>query len=270
LARLRYDAGEWMLEHSRDAPALIAERDPFEGVEGLPEVTGESLDAPTIAAGVQFHGGLLVRGFFSSQKVAKLRTHFETPMPDDVTGTEELRSRPGRDGVGSLGLFDLVAAYQEHGFAKVVQEYLGGRAVMDRVKLKRREKPGRLPWHQDAAFFGGRRSALNVWCALSPLSAGLELVPTPLDEVVGVSAEELDAGDISYNYLMQKPRHHITDLLARVPSVAPALEAGDALLFDEMTMHRTAIVEKDTFREVVVTWFFAPSRLTPLFPVPAL
>ncbi len=43
--------------------------------------------------------------------------------------------------------------------------------------------------------------------------------------------------------------------------MAPVLEAGDALLFDEMTLHRTGVTGwKVPLRDVAITWFFAPSR----------
>ena len=41
----------------------------------------------------------------------------------------------------------------------------------------------------------------------------------------------------------------------------PVFEAGDALLFDEMLLHRTAIEPEMTHeRYTLESWFFAPSH----------
>jgi hypothetical protein len=45
------------------------------------------------------------------------------------------------------------------------------------------------------------------------------------------------------------------------PIERPVFRAGDALLFDELFLHRTATAEGMTReRYAVETWFFAPSR----------
>jgi hypothetical protein len=53
----------------------------------------------------------------------------------------------------------------------------------------------------------------------------------------------------------------VSQLLAGRPFVEPALRAGDALLFDELTVHRSgARALRAPHRDLMTTWFFAPSR----------
>jgi ectoine hydroxylase-related dioxygenase (phytanoyl-CoA dioxygenase family) len=143
-----------------------------------------------------------------------------------------------------------------------VREYFGTRPVVvaERVRL-RRDRLG-LPWHQDAAFFGGTFDAVNAWIALTPAGVdrdGLAVVPRRIDQIVGQSDEYP-----TLNYGTDVFTPAVVDALcAGLPPAAPAFEPGDALLFDEMTVHRTHTIQ-DTGsppRDVAVAWFFSPDRI---------
>ena len=47
----------------------------------------------------------------------------------------------------------------------------------------------------------------------------------------------------------------------RTPPYTAVLEPGDAIMFDEMTLHRTVAPWTLPYREVAVTWFFAPAEV---------
>ena len=62
----------------------------------------------------------------------------------------------------------------------------------------------------------------------------------------------------------------IRGVLTETPPVVPVLRAGDGVLFDEMTLHRTDRRQfDDPDREKALTWFFAPSRFSPAVNTPA-
>ncbi len=115
-------------------------------------------------------------------------------------------------------------------------------------------------WHQDGAFLGEGIRALNVWIALTPCgrdSPGLDLLPRRLDEIVetGTRGSYFDwavGGDL------------VAELAQETPVVRPEFAAGDALLFDEMYLHRTATDPSMLHsRYTIETWCFAPSAYPP-------
>lgn len=104
---------------------------------------------------------------------------------------------------------------------------------------------------------------VNVWLALSPCggdrpSPGLDLVPKRFDEIVHTG----DGG--SYFYWT------VGDDTVRgegMEVVRPTFDAGDAILFDEYLLHRTALDPGMTDeRYAVESWFFAPSAYPSKYP----
>jgi Phytanoyl-CoA dioxygenase (PhyH) len=159
----------------------------------------------------------------------------------------------------------LVRVSEETGVVALAESWVGERPVGDvsRVLVKRETGgtgPG-IPWHQDAAFYGENIRALNVWTALTPCGdtcPGLSVIPRRFESV-------LDPG-----YKLGPPSEHmlstVRDLLHETAEASPVFEPGDAILFDEMTLHRTSHRPWSApFRDVAVTWFFAPSRFPARF-----
>lgn len=160
---------------------------------------------------------------------------------------------------------DVIEMYKEVGVARPIAEYLGARPVLmsERIRLTRQRAGPGLAWHQDASFYGGAFYAVNVWLAVSPCGAGapgLNVIPRRFDSVCGM--EEGESFPLPVEYGERFTPERIRELAGEVPICDPDFAPGDALLFDEMTMHRTAPKEwKHTYRDSAVTWFLAPSRI---------
>jgi hypothetical protein len=274
----RVKAGRWLVEHSSPSEPFVAERDRFADVEGFPEIAAADLDVERLASGLQHHGGLHVRGFFNADQVSVLRGHLDTAIEfranldtmDPAAREDAFRqtAQLGMLSVAPKALADMIAIYDCNGFSQVVRAYLGDHPVLltHRTKLKRNTTEGGIPWHQDAAFYFGTLNAVNVWSALTPAGENcpaLEFVPRGMTEVVGFSRETLARLEEPppVDYSTRLPAHVIGEILDQTPPAAPVLESGDALLFDEMTLHRTGLKPwTEPSRDVSITWFFAPSR----------
>jgi hypothetical protein len=155
-------------------------------------------------------------------------------------------------------LFELLELLDGLGIRSVIAQYLGERPVLSVNKCTLRRVPvdAKSSWHQDGAFLGQAARALDLWLALSPCgvdSPGLELVPRRVDEVLPTGTE----GAI-FKWSVGEP------LVARVakdsPPERPVFEPGDAVLFDHLCLHRTAIEgDMRRSRHAIETWFFGPS-----------
>ncbi|MCC5953275.1 MAG: phytanoyl-CoA dioxygenase family protein [Acidimicrobiia bacterium] len=233
--------------------------------DGLPELDATLLSTDVLAAGIQHRGAVVVRSMLRHRHVDRLRDHLGHEPRPIVVGPRRGHAGPAVDRTAvTTAMNDLFAAYGDAGLPELVTEYLGDRpvAVKSRTLLKRNPRPRPsspgLGWHQDGAFFGGRCHALNVWTALTPCGldrSSLGIVPTRVPRVLGHKPG-------TYN-LNADGRRQLKGLLTRHPMEVPVLEPGDALLFDELTLHRTSPPGTNTapFRDVAITWLFAPDRV---------
>jgi hypothetical protein len=118
-----------------------------------------------------------------------------------------------------------------------------------------------LGWHQDGQFFG-ICSALSVWSALDDCGddgPSIGFVPHRVGHVIAAEPGLRSNPDV---------KRVVDELLDGRPCVEPVLRAGDALLFDELTIHRTGTrAARAEHRDLMITWFFAPSRF-PKGPTP--
>ena len=110
-------------------------------------------------------------------------------------------------------------------------------------------------WHQDGQFLGSVK-ALNVWISLSrcgDVSPGMDLVPRRLEEIVATGTE---GAPLDWTVADDVAREVAGDRgIAR-----PIFNPGDALMFDEMFLHTTAIEETMSEpRYAIETWFFGSS-----------
>jgi hypothetical protein len=159
--------------------------------------------------------------------------------------------------------FELLEAYDAIGLADVIGGYLGERPAISMRKCTLRRVPADLPhadWHQDGAFLGSDVRSVNVWlpltrCGGASDSPGLEYVPRRIDEV-------LETGTNGAIFDWSVGPGTVEAVVASTAStvIRPQFEAGDALLFDDVFLHRTAVApDLSVDRYAIEAWFFAPS-----------
>jgi hypothetical protein len=155
-------------------------------------------------------------------------------------------------------LFELCELLDETKMVDLISSHLGERPALSANKCTLRRVPvdTNTNWHQDGAFLGAEVRTLNVWLALSDCDAdapGLEIVPRRIDTVLPTGTE-----GAMFDWSVSP---EIVDEVARpAPAVIPAFRAGDALLFDHLLLHRTAVGPGMTReRYAMEIWHFAPS-----------
>ena len=252
----------------------------------VPEVGRTQLDAPLVRSAVVNHGCLIVRGLLSDSQVTRLVTDIDRALvaaeahmngaPASETAPWWVPFKPeapysvggGRQWIwnqGSVwavdsprGLFDLIEIVREIGLDRVIADYLGERPALSVKKCTLRRVPADTGtnWHQDGAFLGQGIRTLNVWIALSPCgndAPSLDVVPKRLNGIVETGTE-----GALFDWSVGEPV--VERLLGGHEPVRPHFEAGDAMLFDDLFLHRTGVSPAMTQdRYTVEAWFFAPS-----------
>lgn len=165
-------------------------------------------------------------------------------------------------------MFDLLETFVAAELREVITEYLGDRpAISVNKSTLRRAKPdvGTAWWHQDGAFLGQGIRSLNIWLSLSHCgrdAPGLEIANKRLDRIVETGTEGAD-----FDWSVGEP---IVRQVAGNRITKPVFEPGDAVLFDQLLLHRIGVDPAMTAtRYATETWFFAPSAYPdPLQQVP--
>lgn len=265
-------------------PPVTAHPDPGP----LAELRPADLNVDTLRSGLARHGCVLVRGLVSPDRADELAGGIDRAL-DQFDAEDDAESPPrgapcwyrhftpdsgsyrvgGRRGwvraTGALWTADsphmfreLIATLDETGIGRLVTDYLGERPMLSANKCTLRRVPvdTNTAWHQDGAFLGENVRTLNLWLGLSSCgidAPGLDLVPRRFDRLVesGTDGAYFDwaVGD-------DVVASHARD----APVVRPVFEPGDALLFDHLFLHRTAVTPTMTRpRHAMETWFFAPS-----------
>ncbi|MGO9875609.1 MAG: phytanoyl-CoA dioxygenase family protein [Acidimicrobiia bacterium] len=262
--------------------------DLFAGVDGIPEIGAAELTADRLRSGIVCHGALLVRGLVPPARVAHLiddidrtfvaRDAFFDGAPVDDTAPWYVPFEPEsgtaaigpirkwvREGGGVLtvesprSMFDVLDTFEAVGLTEPLTGYLGERPVLAAKKWTLRRVPldTTADWHQDGAFLGQGVRAVNVWVALShcgDTAPGLDIVAGRLHEL---APRGTDGAWFDWS---------VGDAVARALAgdaaiLRPIFEAGDAILFDDMNLHRTAVTSEMTDeRYAIESWFFAPSH----------
>lgn len=264
--------------------------DPFPGADEPPEIGPADLSSDLLGGAILHHGCLVVRELLPAGTAADLAQaahhafeHHDrwaegddpphdadwfTPTQVDPSFRLEMRRKWVRQG-GAVWLSDspralemLLGAYADATLMDALTGYLGERPVLSINKSTMRcVPPGAMPsWHQDGAFMGRDLRTINCWVALSangpadPNVAGLDIVPARIDHLVTTGGEGTAID------------HQVSDENARAAAaeagvLRPSFEAGDALLFDEMFLHRTGTSPGMTGdRLAIESWFFAGSH----------
>jgi hypothetical protein len=284
LLRLRNAAGVRLLEQADCG----AEHPSAEGLEPLGdgpllEVGPEKLDASLLRAGILRYGCVLVRGLVPRAAAARFAGHIDRSY--DERGRHDAGRRHNRGyytefeplagrgehmarnwikaGGGVLAAdspalsFELFELLHDAGLPELVNRYLGEPALIggQKTTLRRAEPDVPGAWHQDGAFMGPVR-ALNLWVALSRCgdeAPGLDLVPRRLDSYVQTETDEA-----MFDHMISQRQAEAA--AADTPIVRPVFEPGDALLFDELFLHKTGsdpAMSKP--RYAIENWFFGAS-----------
>jgi hypothetical protein len=260
--------------------------DRFAGCGGLPEVPAADLDAGAIGAALQHHGALVVRGLLAPDLAAELRAEAElafdasfasvdgTPPeetspyflpfePDDGYSFGFFEQYAARAGGGVLLaesprlLFRVVEEYRRVGLGDVLADYLGEWPALSVKKstLRRASRTSARGWHQDGRFLGQDVHTVNVWTALTACGTtapSVDVFAVPFDHIVETGTEGSDhpwsvSRDVAAGYGLE----HV---------VRPEFAPGDALLFNQMTLHESGIGPHMTdTRYAIESWFFGPS-----------
>jgi hypothetical protein len=262
--------------------------DLFAGVSGLPEIPASALSADALRSGIVHHGALIVRGLVPPERVALLiddidRTFvardafFEgTPVTETVPWYEPFEPDRGTEAIGPIrkwvrggggvltvesprSMFDVLDTFDAAGLNGPLTEYLGERPVLSAKKWTLRRVPLDITadWHQDGAFLGNDIRAINVWVTLTHCgddAPGLDVVGGRVNEIVTTGTE-----GAWFDWSVGDPV--VREVARDLPILRPILEAGDAMLFDDLFLHRTAIEPEMTHeRYAIESWFFAPSH----------
>ncbi|MBX3285284.1 MAG: hypothetical protein KF703_08080 [Actinobacteria bacterium] len=264
-----------------DAPAS----DPF-GAPGIPQIDAADLTAAVLGAALAHRGSLIVRGLLDLETAARLRDDIDRAFAArdaheagaPVTETspwyvpfhaaegytfgdiERFVSRAG-GGVLSVdsprALFDVIEAFHAIGLGRLLEEHFGEWPVLSAKKstLRRATPESPTEWHQDGAFLGRDTRTVNVWTALTACGVdapGVDVFARPFDEIVETGGETA-----RFHWSVPPDR---ADQLQRGDIERPTFGPGDALIFDQLTLHRTALSPTMTQdRYAIESWFFAPS-----------
>ena len=155
--------------------------------------------------------------------------------------------------------FDILDVFASAGVLQVVADYLGEAAALsvEKSTLRRVRPDISGAWHQDGSFMGGV-STLNVWLSLSHCgddAPGLDIVPRRLASLVTGGRDGTEFPNIEISQTTAERASAGQDI------VRPIFQPGDAVLFDELCLHKTASdPSMGNDRYTVESWFFGCSR----------
>ena len=259
--------------------------DYFPQETSIPEIHASELTADIVNSAITHHGSLMVRGMVDPNVAEGIREAIDhafdsaaeaenplTPLPPwylpfrahrkgdySFGGPERTYVREG-GGLHAVdaprALFRHIEALSAVGFDRMLRDYFGEPVAFSAKKTTlRRTEPGALAgWHQDGAFLGTETRSLNIWTALSPCgvdAASLDILPRRIDTLVEMGGPDIFDWAIS---------NETAEKYAAKDIVRPVFETGDALLFDQLTLHRTGVDSHMTkTRYAIEMWCFAAS-----------
>jgi hypothetical protein len=285
LLHLRNLLGIRLLEHGADDrgfpepdySALPANGSP------LPEISSAGLTPELLRAAILRSGCVLVRRLIDPEQAEQLARKIDRSFAEreryDAGRTFNDRLyvpfkhdprrgiRPPRNfikaGGGVLAVdspmlnFEMRELLRETGLPKLVEGYLREAPLVasDKTTLRKAEPSVSGAWHQDGKFMGEVK-ALNLWLALTECgerAPGLDLVPRRLEAHVATQTDEA----MMPNQVSQRVAE---EAAGELPILRPVFEPGDALLFDELFLHKTASDPRMRHpRYAIESWFFGAS-----------
>jgi hypothetical protein len=249
----------------------------------LPEIEPGRLTPELLRAGILRSGCVLVRGLVDragADRVAaqidrafKERARFEADKSFNDRYYVPFEHDPRRGltpprnfieaGGGVLAIdspqlsFELGELLRSVGLPALVEGYLREPPLVagDKATLRKADPKVSGAWHQDGKFMGEVK-ALNLWLSLSECgqnAPGLDLVPRRLEQHVDTQTDEA----MMPNQVSQRVAERAA---GELPILRPVFEPGDALLFDELFLHKTASDPgMRRPRYAIENWFFGPS-----------
>ena len=249
----------------------------------IPEIHAKELTADRLRSAIEHHGSLLVRKLVPPDRVDVLVSdvdrvfeNFYGRPEDRVAPTDgawfepfqyepKWKERKFRHDAGGVlavdsphAMFDLIETFAMTGIEQVATEYFRERPALLAKKwtLRRVAHDAQASeWHQDGAFMGQNIRSLNVWLSLSHCgddAPGIDVVGRRLDRIVETGTDGA--------FLQWTVGRGAVERAAQGTIVRPIFEPGDALLFDHMNLHCTAVDAHMTRdRYAIESWFFAPS-----------
>jgi hypothetical protein len=286
LVRVRHEAFE---ELDRSSPAGPVHRQPRDAApiqQGVPVVMPEGLSSDSVSDAILSRGCVHVPGFISRERAEELAsgidrvfTAFDARANGSASDAADawyqpfelppswnpgLRRKWNRDSEAIWAadsprlLFELLDMYERLGMRTVISSLLDERPIlsMNKSVLRRVSPGGGGDWHQDGSFLGADIRSLNVWLALSECgrdAPGMDLVPRRLERIV-------ETGTEGANFEWTVSPAVVERAAGGAGVTRPIFQAGDALLFDHLCLHRTASdPSMSRPRYAIETWFFAPS-----------
>jgi hypothetical protein len=281
LLRLRHLAGIRLLDQAPRDPRFANPGANLPAGDPLPEFGPRDVTPGLLRSAILRDGCVLVRGMVpradALRFAARIDAAFSTrksgfaangsglyeefhphPRFDEIEGRDWIEQGGGLLAVDSPALnFDMMEMFGQAGLPELVAGYLGEPALVSLNKTTLRKAEPSVPgaWHQDGKFMGEVRS-LNLWLSLSRCgdeSPGLDIVPRRLDRLVTAQTDEA-----ILDYVVSQ--RVATEVAGDRPIVRPIFEPGDALLFDELFLHKTGSdpsMPKPRF--AIENWFFGGS-----------
>jgi hypothetical protein len=254
----------------------------------LPETTRNQLNVDVLKRGVRGNGALIVRGLFGDQTVSELHDAVISAFdsydrwsdsgandPTDpwfnlapIATDAELAPRSFNRHGGGVFAFDspraahlLTKALVDNGIRDLAAQYLGAPPILTIEKTTLRMIEAGYPvdngWHQDGAFMGPENPALNIWIALTQCgedAPSMKFVPHRLSGVVPTGTE---GAAFSWSVSPIEVDRALNGVEAYTPNFMP----GDAIFFDEVTLHSTSTHPSMTKRRLAIeAWMFGARR----------
>jgi hypothetical protein len=283
LLQARHAAGARLIDTAPEAPQFVGPQASELPSEVLPGFTRETLTPELLRAGILRDGCVLVRELvprhWAEEFAAKIDRAFSERLHigageagdpryyDEFEPQERFGAVDGRlwitAGGGLLAADspmlsrEMAEMFGRVGLPELVSAYLGEPALISvhKTTLRKAEPSVSGAWHQDGAFMGPVR-ALNLWLSLSRCgdeAPGLDIVPRRLDEYVASGTE---GAELSWTISDQQ----VTAAAGPAGVIRPIFEPGDALLFDEVFLHKTgSSPEMPKPRYAIENWFFGGS-----------
>lgn len=263
--------------------------DPVAPTGKIPEIDRDDLTVDALRNGIIGQGALLVRRLLDPEKALELAAgidraeeaaaafenkeatpdtlrYFRRFKPEDkklARGRKFVRDGRGVWTADSPHMFfTVIEMLHQVGFIDIVKGYIGEPAVISVNKSTLRVVPpdSGTNWHQDGAFLGDDIRSCNLWLALSHCGVdapSLDVVPRRLDRIV-----ETGTNGAFFDWSVGPGT--VDQLTTDSPVTRPVFEPGDALLFDDLNLHRTGVGEGMTKeRYAIESWFFGASNYPP-------